>query len=660
MGVVRGQWQGGGRVAVGWFLGVVAAAGVATAIAAAAAAAGVFSAPRPASAAVEHGVGFGGSVDGYRSWYGSYRLGELGQVWCVDHGIAAPDVVLGYVPTALEDRAPETRRAVAWAVGRHGPGADRVTAAALMLVLHDLMGAVYPSGPLSVDRLTEPDLVGFGGSAGEVIARARLIKADAVARAELVGPLALSVEVGGEGVDIAGRTGTLRARLADAGGRPLEGVVVHPAVEGAELSGDVDVVTDADGVARWEFRSGPGENRFALAADVPGAELVALTPTQGAAQRVAVPAEVVVDGSTSMVPRVPRMFTIVKTGDDPTLPVAGAVFSVSGVEGPLVVGDDGRTLPISLLPGTYTVTEVAPPEGYDADGPWEVVVGDADVLLEVTNRARRGELDVVKVDAVTGAVVRGATFAVSADRDADPSTFEVPVADAGVPLLEGRYEVRELEAPPHYRRDAWARVVDVRGGERTEVMVRNQPLATMAFLKHPALAGATFVVSTEGGSEVGQCTTGGDGRCALAADALDAHARYCWAEVVAPAGWGLAEGACVVLGPAGSVATVDVDEPPLPPPPPPSEPEAAPSPPPPAAPAPEEVLAAAAPSAEAAPIPPAETPAVVLAAPPPTRPPLPELPRTGVPVGRTAALGLAAVGAGLLLLAAAGRRPPAA
>ena len=170
----------------------LAALALALAAIAAALAAGVLGPPAPAGAAVERGQGFVATVDGHRSWYGSYRLGDHGEVWCVDHGVPAPDVVLGYEPTTLDDRAPDTRRAIAWAVGRHGAGVDPVTAAALKLVLHDLMGARYPSGPLSVDRLAAADLEGFGGREAEVVERAQLIKADAVARAHLTAPLVLT------------------------------------------------------------------------------------------------------------------------------------------------------------------------------------------------------------------------------------------------------------------------------------------------------------------------------------------------------------------------------------------------------------------------------------------------------------------------------------
>jgi hypothetical protein len=434
--------------------------------------AGVLGPPAPAGAAVERGQGFVATVDGHRSWYGSYRLGDHGEVWCVDHGVPAPDVVLGYEPTDLDDRAPDTRRAIAWAVGRHGAGADPVTAAALKLVLHDLMGARYPSGPLSVDRLGPGDLSGFGGREAEVVGRARSIKADAVARAHLAGPLVLRAEA--EPVP-AGGEGVLTATLTDVEGRPLAGVAVHPTVTGAELGGEVGRTTDEAGRARWTYRAAAGANTFALSADVPGAELFALRPTAGVAQRVVRPASASVAAETWFEGVARRRVVIHKRGDaEPGLPVAGARFSLGGHE--VVAGADGRTPPVDLPPGSYELIELEAPPGYEVGGPWTVEVAGDDVVFEVMDVARRGWLDLVKVDAATGEVLAGATFAVAADRDADPTTFEAPVPDPTAALLPGRYEVREVTAPAGYRRVEEPTVAEVRAGERTVVRLANEAL----------------------------------------------------------------------------------------------------------------------------------------------------------------------------------------
>ena len=431
--------------------------------------------PRLAEAVVQEGKGFSATVDGFRSWYGSYVLGDLGETWCVDHGIPAPDVALAYEPATLDDQVPETRRALAWAVGRHGPEADRVGAAALMLVLHDLMGADYPSGRLDVDRLEPGGLAGFEGLEAEVIARARTIKADAVAHASLVGPLSITMVVN----EVAAtRTGSLRAVVHDGQGRPIGGVTVHPAVIGAALVGEVDRTTSADGVVAWEFEAAAGENRFDLRAIVPSIDLVSLQPTAGRAQRVARPVPVTIDASRAYEAEVPRRFTVVKRGDaQPLIPVTGAAFAVSGegVSETLVVDSDGRTPTIELLPGRYLVTEVTPPAGYRVAGPWQVEVTDADVVLDVLDLAERGSLRIDKVD-TTGTPLTGATFVVTADRDADPSTFEVAIPEPASPLLPGRYAVREIAAPPGFMLDPRVVVADVRAGEVAVVRIENAPI----------------------------------------------------------------------------------------------------------------------------------------------------------------------------------------
>ena len=154
-----------------------------------------------AGAEVVRGGGFSASVDGYRGWFGSYDMAGIGTVWCVDHGTPAPDADYGYVPTELSDRPPPVRGAIAWALGRHGHGPDRVTSAALTLAIHDLMDAPYPSGPLDVGRLTVASLSGFEGAEEEVLSRARAIKADGLAHAHLRGPFHLSARTQQVGPD---------------------------------------------------------------------------------------------------------------------------------------------------------------------------------------------------------------------------------------------------------------------------------------------------------------------------------------------------------------------------------------------------------------------------------------------------------------------------
>ena len=149
--------------------------------------------PAPAGAVVQRVSGYRATVLGWSSWYGSYGLGADGTAWCIDHGIRAPDPALRYVRTTLTGVPAATQAAMAWAFGRHGTDPDRTTAAALMLVGHDLMGARYPYGRMDVDALTERSIAGFGADGPAVLARARAIRADAVAHSGLRGPWQLTV-----------------------------------------------------------------------------------------------------------------------------------------------------------------------------------------------------------------------------------------------------------------------------------------------------------------------------------------------------------------------------------------------------------------------------------------------------------------------------------
>src|SRR3954454_18699721 len=130
-----------------------------------------------ALAVVSPRVGFRATVLGWSSWYGSYDLGAAGTGWCIDHGLAAPDPAFRYVPVNATDLDADRRAAMAWIVSSHGGTRDPLDAAAVMLALHDLRGAVYPFGRLDVDHLTPGQLAGFRGREPAVIQRAQTIKA---------------------------------------------------------------------------------------------------------------------------------------------------------------------------------------------------------------------------------------------------------------------------------------------------------------------------------------------------------------------------------------------------------------------------------------------------------------------------------------------------
>ncbi len=244
--------------------------------------------PEPAGAEVTHLHGFWATVDGFTSWYGSYGMGPLGTAWCIDHGSRSPDPVYGYVPADLSSVPADTQAAVAWAVAAHGQGTDPVAHAGLMLAVHDLMGARYPSGRLDVDNLRVSRLAGFGGVGAQVLTAARAAKADGLDHAHLRGPLHLVVVIGAiDGSGIAPVTVT----VADALGQGVAGVVVRVAGSSPGLSAAtaVTAVTAMNGSATVSLQTGSVPVDVQASATVPHLPLDAWQPTSTRAQRVARP-----------------------------------------------------------------------------------------------------------------------------------------------------------------------------------------------------------------------------------------------------------------------------------------------------------------------------------------------------------------------------------
>jgi hypothetical protein len=393
------------------------------------------------------------------------------------------------VPTELSDQPPTVRRAVAWALGRHGFGPDRFTSAALTLAVHHLMGASYPSGRLDVDRLGAAALSGFEGNEEEVLSRARAIKTDALAHAHLRRPFRLSLHA--QPVR-PGQAGVLTARLTDAVGNGVSGVALLATAAVAKLSpGAASAATDAAGGQRFRFVASTGENRFHVNANVPDVELRSFAPASRRAQRVARPGRVPVSAGAGFTAQVRRL-SIRKVGDASAyLSLAGARFQVRHVAtggelsapvGQLVTNAGGGSSWLELDPGVYQVTEVAAPAGYKPGGPWTVDLTRADAVLEVANAARPGTATITKVDADSGKAVAGATLALAYDADRDGS-FETGVGrlvsgPAGThrELRPGDYELREISPPPGYQGADKPVRFSVPAGRQVAVTMSNAPV----------------------------------------------------------------------------------------------------------------------------------------------------------------------------------------
>lgn len=529
------------------------------------------------AAEVVHGAGFRATVDGWDSWYGNYSMGSIGLAWCVDHGAAAPDPDLDYQLTDLPGVDTSTKTAMAWAAGTYGRSSSRVDAAALMLVLHDLMGARYPSGQLDVDALSPARLSGFEGNEASVVSRAKAIKADAIGHSRLRGDLRLSVSTT---VTTLGRDGVATVRVVDGQGLGVRGVRVSLAATGARL-GATTLVTGTGGRATTAITPTAVDGALRASAVAPDLRLRALAPTAAPAQRVAQPATRSLAASTAFrAARPTGELEILKRGDaTPLFPVRGARFEIRPIGGGtpvgVTIGATGRAR-VRLPVGEHRVVETAPPAGYAAAGPWRVRITEGRLTrLEVLDRIRRGRLVLRKIDEVTGQPVAGAVLSVRRDSDGNGS-FDTVVRDVTsttsavtlTNLLPGRHQIVETRVPPGYTAPTAPTVVRIDPGATVSADIGNAPVTTVRFRKVPApgprprvvdFTGAVFAVR-DGDREIGRCTTGPEGSCSLAEGSLRGGRRYCWDEVQAPAGWITAAGDCFDAGAAGSTHEVEVVE----------------------------------------------------------------------------------------------------
>jgi hypothetical protein len=570
-----------------------------------------------ASAAVVPAVGLNGTVLGFSGWYGSYTVAGVGTGFCLDFGKLAPDSVYNYrlAPTVTGALGGQ----LAYVARTYGGTRDAVTAAATKLVIHDLQNARYPYGELNVNTLQPSQVAGFGGRGGDVIAKARAVMAETLARYVLA-PYRLTLSTPSAVSDTLAVP--VSVTLLDGRGKPVVGARVTLTATNTRVA-TITVTTDTQGKARTTFTATSGDVSVRITASVvlPSPTPLVYAPTNPTyatrAQRI------IVAGNTPLTqtrvttvrtvtkrPDTTVTITVRKTGDATAYhPIDGATFELRAdapdgarVAGPVTVADGRATFgPVVTndLDDLWLV-ETTAPAGYALADPVSVPL-EGTATVDVADAALRGSLRLVKVDAQTQQPVAGAILRVRYDADADGTyetdlgtyrteTTPVVVAD----LLPGRYEVVEVTPPPGYELPAAARSVVVLTPDGTlTVTFSDSSLTTVRFVKQPtgvyptgvSLAGATFVVmkdaggladppiiitaarphaqaraQTVTGEEVGRCTTDAHGGCALPDNSLVTGTSYCWTETVAPPGFALADGGCFTAAALPQVTVVTVAE----------------------------------------------------------------------------------------------------
>ena len=210
---------------------------------------------------------------------------------------------------------------------------------------------------------------------------------------------------------------------------------------------------------------------------------------------------------------------IKKTDEETGAPLAGAYFRVTTTTGELIgeysTGQDGFINVPELSPGSYIVSEIKCPDGYQLDNTPKTVVikADSTALVEFTNKRLPG-LQVRKVDANTNEPLSGAKFRLekmNGERIGDFVTnsagfFVVSDLDAGW------YTVYETQAPAGYIKDSTAQNVELKPNKTAVVEFQNKPLAGLQIKKVDdvtglPMAGVVFDIAELDGRRVGTFTT---------------------------------------------------------------------------------------------------------------------------------------------------------
>ncbi len=157
--------------------------------------------------------------------------------------------------------------------------------------------------------------------------------------------------------------------------------------------------------------------------------------------------------------KIEKKATIIKIDSATKNPVAGATLVVKNSAGEEVVTFTTTTEPYVLndiADGTYTVEEIAAPEGYQkTDEIYEFTIdnNNRDVTVTIENQAIEKLVNILKVDAATGKPLAGATLVV---KDSEGNvieefvTTEEPHTITG--LKDGTYTVEEIKAPEGYNK----------------------------------------------------------------------------------------------------------------------------------------------------------------------------------------------------------------
>lgn len=241
-----------------------------------------------------------------------------------------------------------------------------------------------------------------------------------------------------------------------------------------------------------------------------------------------------------------RDVMVIKRDSSNTWRLEGAVFKLESIslEDPAAgstisrtekTDENGQFIFKDLPNGTYRITEVEAPTGYELPDPNSqtiTITSMSDRVIEVVfEDAPKEGLTIMKRDAITGKPLAGVKFSVrylgvaSGSEGTTNDAVEYITNDNGVIHLPDRkagwYEIRELEVPDGYIKDPEPRIIEIVNIHEPRVVeFKNYQDTQLIVLKEDAetglpLPGARFTVTTAGGNWITDLVTGPTGYATL-------------------------------------------------------------------------------------------------------------------------------------------------
>ena len=237
---------------------------------------------------------------------------------------------------------------------------------------------------------------------------------------------------------------------------------------------------------------------------------------------------------------------IKKYDEDTGMPLPNAEFSIAKKGGSMIyegmTDREGKIKLEGLEEGWYTITEIAPPQGYlTATESKDVYLeGGKCVEVKFDNRLRPS-LQIMKIDAETGEPLEGAVFKVQKTEDKTESEYVTDKTGTIVihDLDEAVYTVTEVKAPEGYLLEEQHKDIALEWGKTKTLVFENKAKPKLEILKvdeatKEPLSGAKFRVTETEGNTTSEYITDEEGKILI--ENLEAKI-YTVEEIAAPDGY---------------------------------------------------------------------------------------------------------------------------